>query len=162
MNLATAFSICFLLLVLGGQVVVSSAFCPLSRTGKRSDIRMSETAPTTTAVNPKEFGASHTSFYTDEEKKDSYESLDDVLNAKCHDPQVREVIRDMLDACAEITEALRSALVHVEGSTNDFGDTQLSVDVSTIRFLSFLRGRVLSFCVGAFLTLFDCLFLDDR
>ena len=35
----------------------------------------------------------------------------------------------MLDACAEITEALRSALVTVEGSSNTFGDAQLSVDV---------------------------------
>ena len=37
----------------------------------------------------------------------------------------------MLDACAEITEALRTALVTVEGSMNDFGDAQLSVDVSS-------------------------------
>jgi hypothetical protein len=35
----------------------------------------------------------------------------------------------MLDVCAEITEALRTALVTVEGSMNDFGDAQLSVDV---------------------------------
>ena len=35
----------------------------------------------------------------------------------------------MLDACADITEALRSALVTVEGSSNTFGDAQLSVDV---------------------------------
>ena len=35
----------------------------------------------------------------------------------------------MLDACADITEALRSALVTVEGSANTFGDAQLSVDV---------------------------------
>lgn len=78
-----------------------------------------------------EFGASSTSVYTTVEKKDSYESLDVVLESKCADPQVREVIRDMLDVCAEITEALRTALVTVEGSMNDFGDAQLSVDVST-------------------------------
>lgn len=77
-----------------------------------------------------EYGASSTSFYTTVEKKDSYESLDTVLEAKCKDPKVRQVIKDMLGVCAEITEALRTALVTVEGSMNDFGDAQLSVDVS--------------------------------
>ena len=78
-----------------------------------------------------EYGASSTSFYTTTEKQDSYESLDDVLNAKCKDDQVKAVIKDMLDACADITEALRTALVTVEGSANTFGDAQLSVDVSS-------------------------------
>ena len=77
-----------------------------------------------------EYGASSTSFYTTVEKKDQYESLEYILNKHCSDPKVREVITDMLDVCAEITEALRSALVTVEGSMNDFGDAQLSVDVS--------------------------------
>lgn len=77
-----------------------------------------------------EYGASSTSFYTKTEKQDSYLSLDDVLEAKCSDPKIRRVIKDMLDVCADITEALRTALVTVEGSTNDFGDAQLSVDVS--------------------------------
>lgn len=77
-----------------------------------------------------EYGASSTSFYTTTEKKDSYESLDSVLEAKCKDEKVRMVIKDMLDVCADITEALRTALVTVEGSMNDFGDAQLSVDVS--------------------------------
>lgn len=94
---------------------------------------MTTSSATATTTNPKAYGASSTSFYTDEEKKDSYESLEDVLGTKCGDPMVRHVIKDMLDVCAEITEALRSALVHVEGSTNDFGDTQLSVDVSCER-----------------------------
>lgn len=76
-----------------------------------------------------EYGASSTSFYTTVEKKDTYESLDTVLEQKCSDPKVRQVIKDMLDVCAEITEALRTALVTVEGSMNDFGDAQLSVDV---------------------------------
>lgn len=76
-----------------------------------------------------EFGASSTSFYTTAEKQDSYASLDDVLNKKCKDDKVRAVIKDMLDVCADITEALRTALVTVEGSMNDFGDAQLSVDV---------------------------------
>merc|ERR1712127_1158624 len=34
-----------------------------------------------------------------------------------------------LEACADITEALRTSLVTVEGSSNTFGDAQLSVDV---------------------------------
>merc|ERR1719333_1379183 len=74
------------------------------------------------------YGASGTS-YTTTEKQDSYDSLDKVLNAKCKDEGVRKVIVEMLDACGEITEALRSALVTVEGSANTFGDAQLSVDV---------------------------------
>jgi sedoheptulose-bisphosphatase len=77
-----------------------------------------------------EYGASSTSFYTSSEKQESYESLDDVLTKECKDPLVRQVIKDMLEVCADITEALRSALVTVEGSMNDFGDAQLSVDVS--------------------------------
>lgn len=75
------------------------------------------------------YGASSSSFYTTEEKKDSYEVLEDVLESKCADPLVRQCIRDLLNVCADITEALRVSLVTVEGSTNDFGDSQLSVDV---------------------------------
>ena len=52
-----------------------------------------------------------------------------MLDAKCKDAGVRKVIVEMLDACGEITEALRSALVTVEGSANTFSDAQLSVDV---------------------------------
>jgi hypothetical protein len=96
---------------------------------------MTSVPPSKTAVAG-EYGASSTSFYTDAEKKDSYESLEDILSTKCADEQVRQVIVDMLDVCAEITEALRAALVVVEGSTNDFGDKQLSVDVSYARFLN--------------------------
>ena len=68
-----------------------------------------------------EYGASSTSFYTTAEKQDSYMSLDDVLASKCKDEKTRVVIRDMLDCSAEITEELRTALVTVEGSMNDFG-----------------------------------------
>merc|ERR1719313_3323701 len=75
------------------------------------------------------YGASGTSFYTTTEKQDSYDDLDTVLEAKCADQKTRAVIVEMLDACADITEALRSALVTVEGSSNTFGDAQLSVDV---------------------------------
>lgn len=77
-----------------------------------------------------EYGASSTSFYTTTEKQDSYASLDDILQEKCKDEKVREVIVDMLEVCADITEALRTALVTVEDTSNEFGDTQLSVDVS--------------------------------
>ena len=35
---------------------------------------------------------------------------------------MKTVICEMLGACGEITEALRSALVTVEGSANTFGD----------------------------------------
>ena len=58
-----------------------------------------------------EYGASGTSFYTTTEKQDTYDSLDYVLENKMKDTKTRKVIEDMLDACAEITEALRSALV---------------------------------------------------
>lgn len=78
------------------------------------------------------YGASSTSFYTDERKRDTYESLHDVLESKCSNEKLRECIEDLMGMCADITEALRSTLVHVEGSTNDFGDTQLSVDVSLL------------------------------
>merc|ERR1712187_121030 len=43
--------------------------------------------------------------------------------------QIKAVIKEMLGAIRDITEALRSALVTVEGSSNTFGDQQLSVDV---------------------------------
>ena len=76
------------------------------------------------------YAASETSFYTTEEKKDTYPTLDETLKDKCADPKVRQCIKDLMEVCAEITEALRKALVTVEGSTNDFGDSQLSVDVS--------------------------------
>ena len=36
-----------------------------------------------------------------------------MLDAKCKDAGVRKVIVEMLDACGELTEALRSALVTV-------------------------------------------------
>ena len=76
-----------------------------------------------------EFGASSTSFYTDTVKQDSYDDLDTVLDKHCKDANTRQVICELLDACGEITEALRTALVTVADSTNTFGDTQLSVDM---------------------------------
>merc|ERR1719491_2442152 len=101
----------------------AAAFAPVSRT------TFGVPASSSTSQLYGEYGASSTSFYTTTEKQESYESLNDVLTAKCADKQVRLVIKDMLDACADITEALRVALVTVEGSENTFGDAQLSVDV---------------------------------
>jgi hypothetical protein len=101
------------------------SFSPLSPAFQTATKKMSSSS---TKLNG-EYGASSTSFYTTAEKKDTYESFDTVLGQKCSDPKVRQVIKDMLDVCAEITEALRTALVTVEGSMNDFGDAQLSVDV---------------------------------
>ena len=76
------------------------------------------------------YGASGTSCYTTEEKRDSYSTLEKILETKCSDALVRQVIFDMMDVCADITDALRVNLVTVEGSSNVFGDSQLSVDVS--------------------------------
>ena len=70
-------------------------------------------SPRDTTQGGDAYGASGTSFYTTTEKQDSYDSLDKVLDAKCKDAGVRKVIVEMLDACGEITEALRSALVTV-------------------------------------------------
>ena len=76
------------------------------------------------------FGASHTSFYTDAVAKDSYETLGEVLEAKCADPELRSVLGTMFDGCGTITEALRKELVTVaEKQESVFGDVQLGVDV---------------------------------
>lgn len=110
------------------SVASVSAFAPSSPAFTATKVADAAAAVTPTQLFG-EYGASSTSFYTTTEKQDSYASLDDVLNEKCADEQVRAVIKDMLDACADITEALRTALVTVEGSANTFGDAQLSVDV---------------------------------
>ncbi|EOD31363.1 SBPase [Emiliania huxleyi CCMP1516] len=76
------------------------------------------------------FGASHTSFYTDAVAKASYETLGEVLEAKCADPELRSVLGTMFDGCGTITEALRKELVTVaEKQESVFGDVQLGVDV---------------------------------
>ena len=87
------------------------------------------------AMPPREddaYAASGTSCYTTEEKKDSYSTLSEILQTKCSDEQVRQVILDMMGVCADITDALRVNLVTVEGTANVFGDSQLSVDVRTL------------------------------
>jgi sedoheptulose-bisphosphatase len=118
-----------LLLALIAIVGQATAFAPSlsASTGLKSSVVAATTASSTQLYG--EYGASSTSFYTTTEKQETYDSLDDVLNTKCKDEKVRAVIKDMLDACADITEALRTALVTVEGSSNTFGDAQLSVDV---------------------------------
>eukprot|EP00586_Coscinodiscus_wailesii_P020296 CAMPEP_0172502106 /NCGR_PEP_ID=MMETSP1066-20121228/156747_1 /TAXON_ID=671091 /ORGANISM="Coscinodiscus wailesii, Strain CCMP2513" /LENGTH=271 /DNA_ID=CAMNT_0013277237 /DNA_START=140 /DNA_END=951 /DNA_ORIENTATION=+ len=73
--------------------------------------------------------ASSTSVYTNVEKKETYNSLDDILREKCSSDSLKTVIKDLMAACVSISTALRTALVTVEGSSNTFGDTLLSVDV---------------------------------
>lgn len=107
------------LLCLSAITVATSAFAP--------KILSTRSVPSTQLYG--EYGASSTSFYTTTEKQDSYASLDDILQEKCKDEKVRQVIVDMLDVCADITEELRTALVTVEDTSNEFGDTQLSVDM---------------------------------
>merc|ERR1719277_933783 len=76
-----------------------------------------------------EYNASCTSVYTTAKKQDRYDSLDAVLERSCADGNLRALTKDLLDAVADIAEALQTALVTVEGSQNTFGDEQLSVDV---------------------------------
>ena len=115
------------LLCLSAITAASSAFAP--------KVLSTRSAPSTQLYG--EYGASSTSFYTTTEKQDSYASLDDILQEKCKDDKVRQVIVDMLDVCADITEALRTALVTVEDTSNEFGDTQLSVDVSKLQICAY-------------------------
>jgi sedoheptulose-bisphosphatase len=116
----TTMKACLLVLALTG----ATAFTP----ARPASALLPKPRRTSTVVQG-EYGASGTSFYTTTEKQDTYDSSDHVLDNHLADKSKRQVIVDMLDACAEITEALRSALVTVEGSSNTFGDAQLSVDV---------------------------------
>jgi sedoheptulose-bisphosphatase len=76
------------------------------------------------------FGASHTSFYTDAVKKDSYDTLEDLLATKVADKELQGVIKTLFDAFGTITELLRKELVTVaEKQESVFGDVQLGVDV---------------------------------
>jgi len=109
----------------------TSAFTPAftSRSAFKGVVSKGSSSKATQLFGEGEYGASGTSFYTDTEKQDSYDSAQDILDAHCEDKKLQKVIVEMLDVCAEITEALRTALVTVEGSSNTFGDAQLSVDV---------------------------------
>lgn len=75
------------------------------------------------------YGASHTSFYTDAKAKDKYDTLDEVLAKSLKDEKLKGMVKELLDACVKITEALRINLVTVNDSSNTFGDVQLTVDV---------------------------------
>ena len=94
--------------------------------------RMAKNGPVLSAAATDEaFGASHTSFYTDAKKQDSYKTLDQVLPQKMSDTQLQKVVRTMFDACGTITDALRTELVTVaENQASVFGDVQLGVDVT--------------------------------
>lgn len=78
---------------------------------------------------------SSTSIYTEVEKKDSYNTLDDILKSSCSCKKLHTVIKDMLNVIAEITIDLRTSIVTVEGVCNTFGDSQLSVDVIADRLM---------------------------
>merc|ERR1719171_1619418 len=94
----------------------------------RAAVRMAETA--TEGEKDAAFGASHTSFYTDAVAKDSYETLDQVLDEKMADPELKSVLKTLFNGCGTITEALRQELVTVaEKQESVFGDVQLGVDV---------------------------------
>jgi len=80
-------------------------------------------------------GASCTSVYTTETKRASYDGLEAVLEKHLADTELRQVVSSLLGACSEVAGALRTALVTVEGTSNTFGDTQLTVDVIADRLL---------------------------
>lgn len=99
-----------------------------SRASSVAALRMDAGAGT--EKKPEGYGASHTSFYTSAVAKDSYATMDEILEKKVEDEGVRTVITEMLDACVKITEALRVNLVTVADAQNSvFGDVQLGVDV---------------------------------
>jgi len=75
------------------------------------------------------YGASHTSFYTDAVAKDKYDTIDEVMAKSLKDPKMQSMVKELLDACVKITEALRVNLVTVNDASNAFGDRQLTVDV---------------------------------
>merc|ERR1719453_396382 len=123
---------------------MASAFLPSAHLGSPSSLRAASQATSAAVRAPKlglrmsseteakadGFGASHTSFYTNAVAKDSYATLDEILNEHMADEGVRQVTKEILDASVKITEALRVNLVTVADSQNSvFGDVQLGVDV---------------------------------
>lgn len=75
-------------------------------------------------------GCASTAFYTDQEKKDSYDSMPDVLEAKVADADLRHLIMTLFDAFATISNALSKELVvKADEQKSVFGDVQLGVDV---------------------------------
>jgi sedoheptulose-bisphosphatase len=116
-----------------GNKVRSGANAPAAQRASRAPAtRMTAEVAEATGADEKAegFGASHTSFYTEKSKKDSYRMLPEVLEEHCANPELREVITTLLNACANITEQLRTELVFVHDEQNSaFGDVQLGVDV---------------------------------
>merc|ERR1719453_1468259 len=123
---------------------MASAFLPSAHLGSPSSLRAASQATSAAVRAPKlglrmsseteakadGFGASHTSFYTNAVAKDSYATLDEILNEHMADEGVRQVTKEILDASVKITEALRVNLVTVADAQNSvFGDVQLGVDV---------------------------------
>lgn len=76
------------------------------------------------------YGASHTSFYTDAVKQDSYLGFQEVLGEHMKDKELAGVISQMFEACATITKELRKEMVCIEGEEcSVFGDVQADMQV---------------------------------
>jgi len=115
----------YLTTTLVGALVLPGGVMPASQRATSMRMAATESADTDAA-----FGASHTSFYTDAVKQDSYLTLQQVLEDKLADKELSSVVETMFDACGTITEALRKELVTVaEKQASVFGDVQLGVDV---------------------------------
>ena len=80
---------------------------------------------------------SGTSFYTNVTQQDSYPTLSTILHrtdattttTTASTNPVHQVLYDVLYSIEQITDVLRTTLVYVSGTHNDFGDVQLSVDL---------------------------------
>ena len=80
---------------------------------------------------------SGTSFYTNVTQQDSYPTLSSILSTLTTSPSttntittpVHQIIYDLLYGIEQITDLLRTTLVYVSGTHNEFGDVQLSVDL---------------------------------
>ena len=82
------------------------------------------------ATTPMKRKAEHASLYTDAVAKDEYLTLQQVLDAKMANADLRSVISTMFDACATIAGMLREELVTVaDKQASVFGDVQLGVDM---------------------------------
>merc|ERR1719331_2369144 len=110
--------------------VLTTPAKPPAPSAQRAAVATMEATEATVDATAEGFGASHTSTYTDAVAKDSYDTLDQVLEAKMADTELRSVLQTMFNACGTITEALRKELVTVaEKQASVFGDVQLGVDV---------------------------------
>ena len=81
---------------------------------------------------------SSTSFYTNVTEQDSYPTLHSILEQHNNDDTtgsssdhhlLSSVIYDVLDSIEQIATLLRTTLVYVSGTNNEFGDVQLGVDL---------------------------------